>query len=60
MSEENQESAAVEVAEQKSKKISKMTLAEVETAYKKSTESMNGENSKYIQHLKARKEELSK
>lgn len=50
MSEENQE--------KKNKKISKMTLAEIDSAVKKAAEAMNGQTSLYIKHLNQRKEEL--
>ncbi|WP_165778866.1 hypothetical protein [Leptospira perolatii] len=47
-----------ETTEKKNKKINKMTLEELEQALKSSVEKMNGETSKYVQHLKARKEEI--
>jgi len=50
MSEENQE--------KKNKKISKMTLAEIDSAVKRAAEAMNGQTSLYIKHLNQRKEEL--
>lgn len=42
----------------KKKKISKMTLAEVEEALKKAVQDMGGSSSKYIAHLNNRKKEL--
>lgn len=48
-----------EVVEKKNKKISKMSLAEIESAMKKTEESMNGQNAKYYHHLVARKSELA-
>ncbi|MBE7412352.1 MAG: hypothetical protein L6Q54_11335 [Leptospiraceae bacterium] len=53
MAEENQE-------KKKNKKISKMSIQEIDSALKKSTETMVGEKSKYVQHLVQRKAELSK
>jgi|GEM_PF-2586279 len=47
-----------EEKENKNKKISKMTVSEIDSAIKKSIESMNGESSQYIRHLRERKEEL--
>jgi hypothetical protein len=47
-----------EEKEKKNKKISKMSLEEIESAIKKSTETMNGSTSLYVKHLKQRKEEL--
>lgn len=47
-----------EVTEKKNKKISKMTIDEIETAIKKSTESMNGSTALYLKHLNQRKQEL--
>lgn len=44
--------------ENKNKKISKMTLAEIEAAIQKSQENMNGSTSLYTKHLKQRKQEL--
>lgn len=44
--------------EKKNKKVNKMTMEELDAALKKSIETMNGESSKYILALKARKEEL--
>jgi hypothetical protein len=49
-----------EEKEKKNKKISQMTLDEIEKAITKSKETMNGENSMYIRHLKDRKAELTK
>ncbi len=49
---------AAKEKEKKNKKISKMTLSEIEEAIRKATESMNGSTALYIQHLKQRKEEL--
>lgn len=47
-----------ETKEKKNKKISKMTLEEIESTIKKATESMNGSTAQYIKHLNQRKEEL--
>lgn len=44
----------------KNKKISKMNTSEIDAALKKAQESMNGDKSKYVQHLTQRKAELSK
>lgn len=35
-----------------------MTVAEIDAAIKKSVETMNGESSLYVKHLRERKEEL--
>ncbi|EMJ99750.1 hypothetical protein AB3N61_01670 [Leptospira sp. WS58.C1] len=48
-----------ETAEKKNKKINKMSAGELDQALKNAVEKMNGETSKYVQHLKARKEELA-
>ncbi|MCB1326961.1 MAG: hypothetical protein H7A21_20370 [Spirochaetales bacterium] len=50
---------AEEQEKPKNKKIGKMTLAEVETALKKTEEHMQGLSSRYAQALLARKAELS-
>ncbi|MBN2190688.1 MAG: hypothetical protein JW728_05705 [Candidatus Aureabacteria bacterium] len=42
------------------KKLSKMTLNEVESALKAAKDSMGGGKSKYIEHLEQRKKELQK
>ncbi len=47
-----------EEKEKKNKKISKMTVEEIDATLKKSIETMNGESSQYIKHLRERKEEL--
>jgi hypothetical protein len=47
-----------EEQEKKNKKISKMTIDEIESAIKKAAEAMNGQTSLYIKHLNQRKEEL--
>ncbi|WCL49877.1 hypothetical protein [Leptospira sp. GIMC2001] len=47
-----------EEKEKKNKKISKMTIEEIESALKKNAEAMNGDNSLYMRHLRQRKEEL--
>ncbi|WP_167881889.1 hypothetical protein [Leptospira jelokensis] len=47
-----------EEKEKKNKKIAKMTIAEIDAAIKKSVETMNGESSLYVKHLRERKEEL--
>jgi len=47
-----------EEKEKKNKKISKMSVAEIDAALKKSIETMNGESSQYVKHLRERKEEL--
>ncbi|EPG65332.1 hypothetical protein ACE5IS_05390 [Leptospira wolffii] len=47
-----------ETAEKKNKKVNKMSAQELDQALKNAVEKMNGETSKYVQHLKARKEEL--
>jgi hypothetical protein len=47
-----------EATEKKNKKISKMTIDEINAAINKSAESMNGKSSLYIKHLNERKEEL--
>lgn len=47
-----------EEKEKKNKKIAKMTIAEIDAAIQKSSETMNGQSSLYIKHLKERKEEL--
>lgn len=47
-----------EEKEKKNKKISKMTLSEIETAIKKATETMNGSTALYVKHLNQRKAEL--
>ncbi|WP_167884123.1 hypothetical protein [Leptospira idonii] len=47
-----------EEKEKKNKKISKMTIDEIDQAIKKSVESMNGQSSLYVRHLRERKEEL--
>ncbi|MCC5813624.1 MAG: hypothetical protein JJT78_02630 [Leptospira sp.] len=49
---------AEETTEKKNKKISKMTLDEIETAIKKATEAMNGSTALYVKHLNQRKQEL--
>ncbi|OGW85284.1 MAG: hypothetical protein A3C35_04975 [Omnitrophica bacterium RIFCSPHIGHO2_02_FULL_46_11] len=48
-----------EPAEKKGKKISRMTLAEVEVELKGVQEKMGGFESNFAQHLLARKKELS-
>ena len=52
---ENQPESTIPV---KKKKISKMTLPEVEEALKKAVQEMGGSSSKYIEHLNNRKKEL--
>ncbi|MDD5643902.1 MAG: hypothetical protein PHO00_00420 [bacterium] len=47
-------------AEKGRKKLSKMTLNEVEDALKTAKNSMGGGKSKYIEHLEQRKKELGK
>ena len=47
-----------EEEKKKNKKINKMSLNEIEQALKKSIEKMGGEDSRYIRHLKERKEEI--
>jgi len=47
-----------ETQEKKNKKISKMSMEEIESATKKAAETMNGKTSLYIKHLSQRKEEL--
>lgn len=47
-----------EEPEKKNKKVNKMTLAEVESALKKTEENMGGLTSRYAQALQARKSEL--
>jgi|JI9StandDraft_1071089.scaffolds.fasta_scaffold599382_2 hypothetical protein len=47
-----------EATEKKNKKISKMTIDEIDASIKKAAESMNGQTSLYIKHLNQRKEEL--
>ncbi len=42
----------------KKKKISKMTLTEVEEALKRAVQDMGGSSSRYIEHLNSRKKEL--
>lgn len=52
MSEENKE--------KKNKKISQMSVSEIETAVRKSSENKLSDNCKYVQHLHQRKAELKK
>ncbi|MCU0824186.1 MAG: hypothetical protein O9301_05705 [Leptospira sp.] len=47
-----------EEKEKKNKKIAKMSIEEIDQAIKKSVETMNGESSLYVRHLRERKEEL--
>ncbi|MBM9546446.1 hypothetical protein JWG40_05420 [Leptospira sp. 201903074] len=47
-----------EEKENKNKKIAKMTVDEIDAAIKKSVETMNGESSLYVKHLRERKAEL--
>ena len=49
MSEENKK---------KNKKINKMSLEEIEQSLDKSVEKMGGADSRYIKHLKDRREEI--
>lgn len=49
---------ADEQKEKKNKKVTKMTLSEVETALKRAKDN-NDETSKYVQHLMERKEILT-
>lgn len=47
-----------EEKEKKNKKISKMTLEEIDQAIEKAIKNMNGSTALYIKHLQQRKEEL--
>ena len=58
MSEENNQTEQ-EAGTKKNKKISKMTMQELDSEISKSSEVMNGQGAQYVQHLLARKEELS-
>ncbi|MEM7182451.1 MAG: hypothetical protein AAF518_16170 [Spirochaetota bacterium] len=48
-----------EQKEKKNKKISKMSVSEIDSALKKARENNNVDTSKYVQHLLQRKEELT-
>lgn len=48
-----------EQKERKNKKISKMSVSEIDAALKKARENNNNDTSKYVQHLLQRKQELT-
>ncbi len=52
--------AGTPAAEKGRKKLSKMTLSEVDNALKAAKDSMGGGKSRYMEHLEQRKKELQK
>jgi hypothetical protein len=44
--------------EKKNKKVSKMSVSEIESALKKAKENNNTDTSRYVMHLSRRKQEL--
>jgi inhibitor of KinA sporulation pathway (predicted exonuclease) len=46
--------------EKKNKKISQMTVSEIDSAIRKSAENKLSDNCKYVQHLHQRKVEIKK